>query len=455
MPILTPEERLGQSVAGRYRLDTVLSTGGMGVLFEAIDVRTGVSVAVKMLKPAYTLEKDRVARFLRETRIAAELEHPNIASVLEVWQDETGVPFLIMELLRGCTLDEELDARGTLPLSEALDVVVPIARALSASHASGIIHRDVKPANIFLCREGSSTVVPKLLDFGIAKTPGDDFETQTGLVLGTPGYMAPEQAQHGECGPFTDIWAVGAVLYRALMGHPPHGGNSVGDMLSKLVREPVPPLAAKGVPRAICATIDRALALDPHRRYSDMNAFVRTLTRAAGLEGGAAAAATLETEELPLEAEPAPTASIPSRPRRSLGLLYVALGALALGALLLAESRTTTAERRAASAERPPVAKPSPRATDTPNVTIPVAHTESATPRTPTDPGPMPVLEQTRGHAQAASKHGSSSPREAADHPLPAFRPESSATFPPSDGARAPRRVEREPNTGIPVATEW
>src|SRR5437773_6443118 len=133
MPILTPEERLGQSVAGRYRLDTVLSTGGMGVLFEAIDVRTGVSVAVKMLKPAYTLEKDRVARFLRETRIAAELEHPNIASVLEAWQDETGVPFLIMELLRGWTLGEELDARGTLPLSEGLDAVVPTARAPSAS----------------------------------------------------------------------------------------------------------------------------------------------------------------------------------------------------------------------------------------------------------------------------------------------------------------------------------
>ena len=104
MPILTPEERLGQDVAGRYRLDAVLSTGGMGVLFEATDANTGSPVAVKMLKPAYSLEKDRVARFLRETKIASELRHPNIALVLDVWQDPTGVPFLVMERLRGCSL---------------------------------------------------------------------------------------------------------------------------------------------------------------------------------------------------------------------------------------------------------------------------------------------------------------------------------------------------------------
>src|SRR5689334_19796286 len=150
MPILTPEEWLGQSVASRYRLEAVLSTGGMGVLFEATDALTNASVAVKMLKPAYSLEKDRVARFLRETRIAGELKHPNIASVLEVWHDETGVPFLVMELLRGCSLEEELAARLKLPLGEAIAVALPVMRALAAAHARGIIHRDVKPANIFL-----------------------------------------------------------------------------------------------------------------------------------------------------------------------------------------------------------------------------------------------------------------------------------------------------------------
>jgi serine/threonine protein kinase len=286
---MTPEERLGQRIADRYRLDAILSTGGMGILFEGLDETSDRRVAVKMLKPAYSFEPGWVARFLRETRIAFQLHHPNVATVLDVWADETGVPFLIMELLNGRSLAKELEARGTLPMGEALAIVLPVAHALAAAHAMGILHRDIKPGNIFLCRDpagescaspSSKAIVPKLLDFGIAKSAGKNFETETGILLGTPGYMAPEQAQHGQCGPFTDIWGVAAVLYRCLTGQPPHAGNSIPEVLRRLVSEPVAPVAATGVSKAVCATLDRALARAPHRRYPNMRAFAQALESA-------------------------------------------------------------------------------------------------------------------------------------------------------------------------------
>src|SRR5262249_15181750 len=143
VPILTAEERLGQVVAGRYRLDAVLSTGGMGVLFRAFDCERDAIAAIKMLKPTYALEADRVERFVRETRIAQRVAHPNVARSFDAFQDEHGIPFMVMELLEGHTLAHELDLRGTLPFAEALSIVLPIVRALEAAHALGVVHRDL------------------------------------------------------------------------------------------------------------------------------------------------------------------------------------------------------------------------------------------------------------------------------------------------------------------------
>jgi eukaryotic-like serine/threonine-protein kinase len=446
MPILTPEERLGQDVAGRYRLDAVLSTGGMGVLFEATDENTGSPVAVKMLKPAYSLEKDRVARFLRETKIASELRHPNIALVLEVWQDPTGVPFLVMERLRGCSLEEELERRSTLPIAEALAIVLPVAEALALAHACGIVHRDVKPGNIFLCN-GAPSVVPKLLDFGIAKTPQDDFETQTGVVLGTPGYMAPEQAQHGECGPFTDVWAIGAVLYRALTGHAPHAGNSVGDTLAKLVREPVPALAAPGVNKSVAATIDRALALDPHRRYADMPALVRALTTATGLTGEATDAQTT-TQDFPQVAPV--TRNEPRWTRGGASRLAVAALSLALGVFLIARA---SGHRAAQVAEAP---DPAPaRETAAPQHSPVSAAVAVDPPANPSVGGPRDNGDEAR--TQRAPTHGKhpASRAPSGQPPSLAAQAGSTRTYPTAEAQRSPMPDEREPNTGIPVATEW
>ncbi|HEX4351881.1 MAG TPA: serine/threonine-protein kinase [Polyangiales bacterium] len=222
MPILTPEERLGECVADRYRLDSLLCAGGMGVLFRGRDLQEERDVAIKMVKPAHAIEPDRVARFLRETAIARRVVHPHIARTFDAWTDACGVPFLIMELLEGRTLACELDQHGVLTLPQALAIILPIVHALEAAHTLGVIHRDVKPSNIFLCGRPDETITPKLLDFGIAKSNEVPFETQTGMLLGTPGYIAPEQAQFGDCSELTDVWAVGAVLHRCLTGHAPH-----------------------------------------------------------------------------------------------------------------------------------------------------------------------------------------------------------------------------------------
>ena len=284
MPIPTPQERLGQLINGRYRLESLLSTGGMGVVFRGFDERDQTAVAVKTLKPAYALEPERVARFLREIRITERVKHSNIARTLDASNDDTGAPFLILELLDGRTLQHELAQRGTMPLDEAVAIALPIMRALSAAHALGVIHRDVKPSNIFLSTGRDGCCEPKLLDFGIAKSDDANFETQTGMFVGSPGYVAPEQAQYAECSPETDVWAMGAVLYRCLTGYAPHTEAGDSDVFSRLIRDPVPPLRAAGVSRRACASIERALARDPSQRYASMTAFAEAMEEFAGSE---------------------------------------------------------------------------------------------------------------------------------------------------------------------------
>jgi serine/threonine protein kinase len=447
MPILTPEERLGQRIADRYRINAVLSKGGMGILFEGTDEATRQLVAVKMLKPAYSMDPDRVARFLRETRIAATLRHPNIASVLDVGQDENGVPFFVIELLRGRSLQDEVDERGILPFDETLAIVLPIAAALGTAHAEGVIHRDVKPGNIFLCCDDGGTVVPKLLDFGIAKSSKEDFETDTGLVMGTPGYMAPEQAQHGLCGRFTDVWAVGAVLYRCLSGRTPHAGGSVPEILGKLVREPVPPLVAADIKKAVCVTIDRALAREPHRRYASIEAFAQALIAAAGASGAphtdtAKRSGAAVTQEIPAVGDHAvrsapkegPTTEAMGQSSRWLGR---AIAAAALAIFLLVVLRSPKSDGRpSGGADGPRRREIASRKTapQSPSIEAPPA-TATASARPTVTESPASVV---TGHDSPAPVHG---------------RGPTAKTVPAAAATHA--QFEREPSTGLPVANEW
>lgn len=452
MPILTMEERLGGRLAERYRLDAVLGTGGMGVLFQGTDEVTGERVAVKMLKPTDSIDEDRIARFLRETRIAAMLDHPHVARVLDSGSDETGTPFLVMELLEGRSLEQELAERNVLGFPEALAVALPIARALAAAHALGVVHRDVKPSNIFLCRQGASTSA-KLVDFGIARSPRDAFETRAGLFVGTPGYVAPEQARDGECGPFTDVWGVGAVLYRCLTGRPPHAGGSIPEMLARLVRESVPPLAVNGVKRSTCAAIDRALERDPQRRYQTMQAFIRALETSSTGDAGD----FVLTDELPgvstaafevpdIVSYPAAEVSLsgPSGPstrrssRKLVGL--AAVGALGIAALLVPRPARDRSEPAAVLVR------------DATNLHAGQAEPLPSFERYVVAVGPDTHALQTAVESKPASDRRATAyvaPRRAA--------PRIAGLHPSPNGATAggSDEPERERNTGLPVANEW
>jgi serine/threonine protein kinase len=459
MAILLPEERLGQRIAGRYRLDAILSAGGMGVLFEGFDESVCQPVAVKMLKPAYALEPGWVARFLRETRIAVRLRHPNIATVLEVWTDETGIPFLVMELLNGRSLAKELEVRTTLPMGETLAIALPVAHALAAAHAMGVIHRDIKPGNIFLCRalcgalgpEFAEGGVPKLLDFGIAKSARDDFETETGMLVGTPGYMAPEQAQHGECGPFTDIWGLGAVLYRCLMGRPPHAGNSVPDVLRRLISEPVAPIEVRGISKGVCATIDRALARDPHRRYPSMKAFAQALeaamTRGDHESGATGVIPALEPSVR--ESDPPPV-SPPQRDRTRLrGPALQTVALLAGGLLAFAIARDGA--RRIEVPQTP--AEDTRRDVRPPDAVMPMPPPSSTDAVSSGARAPEPVSSAPSETIAAFS--GARLPGPGLRRPSPPRPAPISSALASVPDARAHEDVEREPTTGLPVITRW
>lgn len=461
MPILTADERIGTRVSERYVLEAVVGTGGMGVLFRALDETTGRPVALKILKPGHATDPARIARFSRETRIARTLSHPNIAAVLDAGVDETNTPFLVMELLTGSSLEQELRER-TLTFAEALTVVLPIGRALAAAHARGVIHRDLKPSNIFLCREANGMIVPKLLDFGIAKDPRDDFETQTGLMVGTPGYMAPEQARDGNCGPFTDVWGLAAVMYRCVMGHAPHTAPSVPEMLAKLISEPVPPFGADGVRKAACAVIDRALERDPERRHQTMQAFLRALESASnGSERAGAGEETQElfagTLELPRSASQGsvapehPPAAAKRRPHWSAALLVTSLG---LGILIATTSHWPSRTERSTidSARRGrPAATPMPIASKMSEPARTAEQTAAARAAVSAPPPGVPSAAHER-RSQALRKRP--------------YRP-AEATAEPHAGAadNAAAKTTRSPltlpeparpqDTGVPVVTEW
>lgn len=494
MPILTAEERLGTTLVGRYRLDTVLGTGGMGILFLAVDTSSGARVAVKMLRPEHAANRDRVARFVRETKIAGTLQHPNVAKVLDAGVEDTSAPYLVMELLNGRSFEDELTERGTIPYAEALGIVLPIARALSVAHARGVIHRDLKPSNIFLCRGSDGSVVPKLLDFGIAKSDANDFETQTGLVVGSPSYMAPEQASDGECGAYTDIWGIAAVLYRAVTGKAPHAAESVHEMLARRVREPASPLVVPGVKKSVSAVVDRALERDPERRHRTMRAFIDALEGASTPDGESSHDETQElfaarvdvprpaaepssdvrrgsSEVLSPSAVPSPNAvrdMPPPRPRVR-PATFVAASAVMLFAIAVQLVRYA----EGAAAEPHVVARSRPNTTtDSNRGSLPIVPPRKEVAAAPgvaeelPPPAPRPTVAPAPPSVRAPNEPVQVDPPSVGTGHSAGARTTSSHTADITTAPQTPRRhgidsakpgspPEYERRTGLPLATEW
>ncbi len=297
---------------GRYRVLEKLGEGGMGVVYAAHDDRLDRRIAIKTIRAA--MDEGLRGRFWREARAAASVSHPNVCSIYEVGEAESGSLFLAMELLEGESLGDRL-RRGVPPAGEALRIMGEVLAALEALHARQLIHRDLKPSNVFLTPHGV-----KLLDFGLARPTAGDSVTETGItmpgmVLGTPRYMAPEQVTGRELDGRTDLFAAGLLLYEMLSGRPAFEGETMMEVLHAVVYEPPPPLDATSLPPGLDAVLRRALAKDPQDRYPGAAAMAAALREVSGERTPSGRSAGLET---PSGSSRAPTTRLAVLPFRML-----------------------------------------------------------------------------------------------------------------------------------------
>jgi len=307
MPILTEEERLGKLIAGRYRLESILGRGGTGVVFAGTHTWTGRRVAVKLLKPEYARDLGLVRRFLQEARTAAGIEHPNVVQVLDMGNEKDGTVYLVLELLVGRPLSRLFEEEPRLSPAEALSILVPIMDALVVAHERGVVHRDLKPDNVYLKREAGGRRTPKLLDFGMAKMVDAAWghATQSGTLVGTPFYMSPEQAEgKPDQGVQCDVWSMGVILHRCLTGRLPYQEETPTALLLAIVKGEAPGVRVRNpeVPQAFARVVDRALEVDRATRWPTMTAFLDALRTAAEATG------------IPFPAEPGPTDQEPPPP---------------------------------------------------------------------------------------------------------------------------------------------
>ncbi|MCA9671206.1 MAG: serine/threonine protein kinase, partial [Myxococcales bacterium] len=282
MPKLEPGVVLG----GRYRIDAQLREGGMGTVYLATHTEIERQVAVKVLHPMYTRMPDVVSRFRREAKAASRIGHPNIVDVFDSGTTVNGAVYFVMEHLDGEDLADALEERRSFGVERAVRIAIQMCQAVGAAHDVDIVHRDLKPENIFLIsREGQVDFV-KVLDFGIAQMsqPGDTMQerlTNPGMPMGTPEYMAPEQAAGKECDHRADVYAVGAILYEMLAGEAPDSGANMIEVLQNKASPNITPLTEirDDVPQELSDLIDRALAANPDDRPQSMSELGYELTK--------------------------------------------------------------------------------------------------------------------------------------------------------------------------------
>ncbi len=287
------DDPIGALFGGRYRARSLLGRGGMGSAYAAVDEVTGRAVALKVLDARHAQNHDAAERFAREARVAATLKHPNLVELIDPGESTEEGAYMVLELLDGEALARLMRREKPMAFARAAEILLPVMRAVAYAHEQSVLHRDVKPENIFLHRDvATGAVVPKVLDFGIAKPLNDrnaKVLTVNGDVMGTPAYMSPEQvdAVTDRIGPPTDVWSMGVIWYEALTGELPFGSASTVETLIAVRTAKYARLSKRlsTVSASVANAIDKALVRDSARRYPDMGAFLSALTRAVA-EGG-------------------------------------------------------------------------------------------------------------------------------------------------------------------------
>jgi len=264
---------IGAVLAGSYQVVRLIGEGGMGRVYEARHMRlSGKRFAIKLLHDEIAFQPDMLARFEREAQSASTINHPNVVEVVDVCRLEDGRPFIVTEFLEGEELGALLDRVGKLDPQAAIRIARQICRALMAAHAQGIVHRDMKPENVFLVGDLSAPRV-KIIDFGISKQSEDNAKlTRTGMVMGTPAYMAPEQARGEHVDHQADVYAVGGILYRCVTGHKPYEGEDGAMVLTQVLTEEPrrPRVVDASVPGELELAIERAMARQCSDRLANM-----------------------------------------------------------------------------------------------------------------------------------------------------------------------------------------
>ncbi len=320
---------VGETIAERYELEEVVGQGGMSTVYKAHDSLLERNVALKVLHQQYNEDEDFVERFKREARSVAQLQHPNIVTVIDRGE-EAGRQYIVFEFIDGENLKELVVRKGRLDLRDALEIALEVARGLAFAHDHGLVHRDVKPQNVLLNGDGRA----KVTDFGIARSLDVDHGmTQTGTILGTSNYIAPEQASGQPVDAHTDVYSLGIVLYEMLTGELPFPGESFVAVAMKHIQEPAPNvLDVRGdVPLHVAEMIDRALEKDPEHRFPTMDAFAAEIeANLAELDRGEDGAVTMvvpAAQRLQKQRHRKPVSPLP--------LLIGLLGALAIAAVII------------------------------------------------------------------------------------------------------------------------
>jgi serine/threonine-protein kinase len=359
---LADDSLIGFVLADKYRVVRQIGRGGMGIVYEGEHIGLGKRVAIKLMLEKYADDFEALARFQREALAASRIGSAHIIDVSDIGTAPDGRAFVVMELLEGAPLSRVLEASGPMAPTRAIHIMRQVLRAVGAAHDKSIVHRDLKPDNIFLVDKDGQRDFVKLLDFGISKVIDPDLEvaatklTTTGVVIGTPLYMAPEQALGSEVDHRADIYACGVILYEMLAGRPPFDGATYAVLVGKLLTQDPDHLASvrSGLPAALVAAVHRALDKEPTRRFASAELF----------------SASLPGERTPSMIELAGTlasgialpASKPVKPMPSKSRPWLAVGAAMLVGIATATVMIMKQQGNAPASAPPAAATPAPSA---------------------------------------------------------------------------------------------